>query len=369
MTITSPTRELIESGRIAESAHYDFKQEVDLDKKYPNGGKSAKERFIDDVVAFLNTESGGHLVIGVKEADGVWESYIPLTSDREKTCNRFLQVIQSSIDPIPTAVEVLPIDVPGGYVLDVNVGAHWKKPYQSRISGSFYIRSGARNRVLSVPEIMEMSAAIEKMEADLTRLYREHERELVSLELNPVDLYSSIVIGERRPETASMSVPRLTFGVLPRQYYNRSQVRYNPAKMSHTGIAAFHGSHYPKLKGGPGGFEAKLLHERLFVGTDWHILGHVNEPFDSDHGRPNVSLLRQKLTRYLSSVSRFLKDEGILGPYAVMLGIDNLDQLEGWSDRGLPTGVGDARPTVVGELYDDAMISNLIEQVRSAVFD
>jgi hypothetical protein len=89
--IETPTREGIEGRRIAEGTFYDFKREVDLDKKHPSGGKSAKERFIDDVVAFLNGE-GGHLIIGVNESDGVWDSFVPITGDREKTCNKFLQV-------------------------------------------------------------------------------------------------------------------------------------------------------------------------------------------------------------------------------------------------------------------------------------
>ncbi|CAN7770169.1 ATP-binding protein [Rhizobium leguminosarum] len=135
----TPTREGIESRRIAEGTFYDFKREVDLDKKHPSGGKSAKDRFIDDVVAFLNCE-GGHLLIGVSEADGVWDSYVPITGDRGKTCNKFLQVIYSNIIPLPTKVDVVPIDGPGSFVLDVRIQPQWRKPLQNAISGAFYTR-------------------------------------------------------------------------------------------------------------------------------------------------------------------------------------------------------------------------------------
>jgi predicted HTH transcriptional regulator len=230
--IPIPSRELIEEKRISESKHYDFKREVNLDQKHSGGAKSAKERLIDDVVAFLNSGTG-HIIVGVCEADGVWESYQPLSGDREKTCNRFIQVIQDNIRPVPGKINVVPIDVDGGFILDVQIPEHHRKPFQNNISGAFYTRSGSRNRVLTTEEIRELFADNEKMERDLEKLFSEFERSLIA-EDSLGALQNSYAFRDdpisNDEDIASRNAVRLQIGILPRQYYDRSRNRFNVAK-------------------------------------------------------------------------------------------------------------------------------------------
>ncbi|MEJ1117094.1 ATP-binding protein [Phyllobacterium sp. CCNWLW109] len=365
----APTRDTIESRRIAEGTFYDFKREVDLDKKYPGGAKSAKERFIDDVVAFLNGE-GGHLIIGVEEADGVWDKFVPMSGDREKICNRYLQVIQSTIVPLPTKVNIVPIDVPGGFVLDVQVPPHWRKPYQNAMSGAFYVRAGARNRVLTVPEIREHFADFERMETDLTRLFDVFRRDLLAEDnLSSVKLLSPGPMGSLSFRSDNEDAgPRLLFGILPRQHYDRSRPRYDPSKLSQPAVAAFNGGWYPRLRGCGGGFEAASTHERLFVATDWHILGWVKHPFDFTRERPDMAAFRENLGRFIASISDFLLEARVVGPFAITLAIENLDEMEEWPRPGMANEVGDSRPSVMESLADPRLIDDFVAQVRSVLY-
>lgn len=363
--IVVPTRDEIENRRIAEGTFYDFKREVDLDKKYPGSGKSAKERFVDDVVAFLNGE-GGHLIIGVTESDGVWDSYVPLTSDREKTCNRFLQVIQSTITPLPTKIDVVPIDVPGGYILDVRIPPHWKKPYQNSMSGAFYVRAGPRNRVLSVPEIREHFTDLEKMEGDLSRLFDSFRRDLMADD----NIASIGRLGSRgiSDEDDDGEGARLLIGILPRQHYDRSRKRYEIGKPSQQLTAAFNGGWYPRLRGCAGGFEALTTHERLFLSTDWSVMAWIKHPFDFSRERPDINAFENNLKRYLQSLHDFLNDAGVVGPYAITLAVEGLNEIEGWSRPGMPSEVGDSRPSVVETPMEAQLFGEFVAQVRSALF-
>lgn len=124
---TAPTRELIEGKHIAEGKHYDFKRQVDLSEKQVKSAKSPKERFLDDVVAFLNG-GGGHLIVGVDEEDGYWRNYVPLTGNKEKIRNQFLQVIEDHIKPLPSKIDIEFLDVDGGFVMDVRIPEHFKTP-------------------------------------------------------------------------------------------------------------------------------------------------------------------------------------------------------------------------------------------------
>ncbi|TCQ09624.1 putative DNA-binding protein [Rhizobium sp. PP-F2F-G36] len=362
----TPARELIESKAISEGKHYDFKREIDLDKKHPNGGKSGKERFLDDIVAFLNG-GHGHIIVGVNEADGVWQSYQPMSGNREKLCNRIEMVILDNIKPAPTKIAVIPIDVDDGFILDIQVPDHWKKPYQNGMSGAFYTRSGARNRILTVGEIQELFAENEKMEADLAKIYAEFDRDL-----RFQDMASRVPLATSSPWASgggrSEYPPRLQFGILPRQHFDRHRPPYNPRKMVSSVVYSFDGGLLPRFKGCSEGFEAVSSHERVFLGTDWRVLGWVDHPLDVQFGKPNIEELGIKLRAYLHSIGEFLSSEGIVGPFSIILDMENLDELEGWSRPGMSSSVGGGRPRIVEQLDDEAVLRCFIEQVRSGLF-
>jgi hypothetical protein len=134
------------------------------------------------------------------------------------------------------------------------------------------------------------------------------------------------------------------------------------------GFYSFDGGLLPSLKGCSEGFEAASIHERLFLGTDWRVLGHVDHPLDLRLGRPNVEAFGQKLSAYLCSIGDFLAEEGIVGPFAIIMGIENLDELDGWSRPGMASSVSGGRPRIVEQLHDETVLGAFIEQVRSGLF-
>jgi predicted HTH transcriptional regulator len=137
MSVERPTRALIESKKIVEGQHYDFKRGLELDRKPPHGAKDGKARFIDDLVAFANSDAG-YLIVGVEEKDGVW--------------SRILNAILDNIDPAPK-VDLEFIDVNDGYIFYIAMPRQGMQPYVNKITGSYYERVGSRNRPISRGEV------------------------------------------------------------------------------------------------------------------------------------------------------------------------------------------------------------------------
>lgn len=76
----------------------------------------------------------------------------------------------------------------------------------------------------------------------------------------------------------------------------------------------------------------------------------------------------KSLDDLIQSLHDFLNDGGVVGPYAISLAIEGLDEIEGWSRPGMPSEVGDSRPSVVETPMDARLVGEFVEQVRSALF-
>ncbi|MHA6643628.1 AlbA family DNA-binding domain-containing protein [Mesorhizobium sp. A623] len=359
-----PTRELIESKEIAEGRHYDFKRQVDLSEKQTRSTKSSKERFLDDIVAFLNG-GAGHLIVGVDEEDGYWRSYHPLTGNKEKIRNQYLQVIQDNIKPLPSKVDIEFIDVDDGFVMDIRIPEHSSRPYQNGISGAFYTRSGSRNRILTVGEIQELLASRERMEGDLQKRF--------AMDVNTTGLEDSMVhmrnarsgFSVFQEESEEEIAPRLHFGILPRQHYDSTRPRYASSRTNSKAILNFDGGILPRLRGCSEGFEATSSHQRLFVGTDWYISGWMKHPFETRHGSPDLAKFGSDLKAFFSSLNSFLIEEGIVGPYCLMLSVDNLQEIY---PRASDDSVGDGRPRHFERLDEEAVVAEFVDQLQSSLY-
>jgi predicted HTH transcriptional regulator len=137
----APTIEMIQTRQIGEGQNYEFKGSLAL------SDRKAKSDFINDVVAFLNAGPGrpGHLIVGVHEKKGAFERFEPISGDPDAICRQFTSTIQDNIDPKPLGVAVSPLDVNNGFIIDVGMQEHRRRPYQNRINGAFYLRTGAKN--------------------------------------------------------------------------------------------------------------------------------------------------------------------------------------------------------------------------------
>jgi hypothetical protein len=186
--------------------------------------------------------------------------------------------------------------------------------------------------------------------------------------LNSIGRLSAGPLGDLSYREDDDAGARLLLGILPRQHYDRSRLRYEAAKSSQPGIAAFNGVWYPRLKGCAGGFEAFTTHERLFVATDWHIMVWVKHPIDFSRERPDIASFEENLRRYLRSLEEFLNEAGVSGPYAITFAIDGMDEIANWSRPGMASEIGDSRPSIVENLADPQVIGDFITQVRSALY-
>lgn len=311
----APTVELIESQAIVEGREYEFKQQVDFDQA------QQKSNFIDDVVAFLNSEISGHIVIGVKEKGGAFAGYSPLLADPDHLCRRVTSIIQDGVEPRPLGVDVRAIAIPGGSILDVAIAQHPAGPYQNRANGAFYVRTGAKNTPLRRDELAAYFVTRERYEADLgTRLAREQ-----------ADLDAS--------ETMATPGAVLDIAILPREHYDRDLPPFEPGQGILKAAPAFHWDRRQPFKGCERGHQAieQDGHQkgigRILIGDDWFIHAQVVHPLDIDgSGRVMIHEFKDELTAFLSSLEVFLADESLKGPFCVHLGLRRLQSAEriGW---------------------------------------
>lgn len=131
--ITSADVSLFQEGQ-----DLDFKREVNVEKA------DLKARLIDDVVAFLN-RGPSRIIVGVVEKGGRVERFWPLGGDADQTALRIQAIIQDSISPMPIDVQVVPIHLEEGYLLDIQIPHHPTGPFMNRLTGGYLVRSGARN--------------------------------------------------------------------------------------------------------------------------------------------------------------------------------------------------------------------------------
>jgi hypothetical protein len=297
MTPLIPSRELIESKAIVEGPFYDFKEEIDLDSE------RGKARFIDDVIAFLNT-GPGHLILGVKEKRGAYETYRPIREDPHKFSERIQSIAQSNIDPIPRGIECHPIPLNEGCLLDIRITEHRMQPYQNKITGGFYIRTDKQNAIIPRDEIYSHFKRHEDYRSDLRRLSKDTARDLQDRRIMQDD------------------GPILTISILPREHYEDHPPFKDREGASVLLGPAFDGS-WPPYRPCGGGLEAidasaGLALSRFYISSDWFIQATVAHPFwlQTD-GRVGFHEMKPRLTSFLKHVAQLIRTANVRGPYLV----------------------------------------------------
>ena len=77
--VETPTRKGLERRRMAKGTLYDFKREVNFDKKHPAAENRPRNASSTMSSPFPNGEAG-HLIIGASESDGVWDSLVAINT-------------------------------------------------------------------------------------------------------------------------------------------------------------------------------------------------------------------------------------------------------------------------------------------------
>lgn len=137
---------LVETG-VSENTYLDFKRDL------PSRDARGTQDLVADVSAFANS-SGGDLIYGVNEdGEGRAAEIVPQAGNMDEETRRVQDVLMNGIEPRVPGLQVVPIPVPGGFVLAVRVPQSWAGPHRVKSNNAFYLRENGRKRTLDVPEI------------------------------------------------------------------------------------------------------------------------------------------------------------------------------------------------------------------------
>ena len=132
---------------------------IDYKRTLPGGKDLEKKEFLADVSSFANA-SGGYLVFGMDEAEGVAtgiKGLVDINVDREIL--RLDSILQSGLEPRIPSPEMHIVSLQdGGSVLLMSIRRSWQRPHRVSFQewGRFFSRNAAGKFPLSVPELRDL---------------------------------------------------------------------------------------------------------------------------------------------------------------------------------------------------------------------
>lgn len=334
---------------LQEGQDLDFKREVNLDKP------DLKARLADDVVAFLN-RGPARIIVGVVEKGGRVDRFWPLGGDADQMALRVQSVIQDSISPMPIDVQVVPIHLEDGYLLDIQIPRHPAGPFMNRLTGGYLVRSGARN--LPIDPGMLRSRFVDET-SWLGRL-----EELTAAEDADLAANGRVVLQQG-----------LRIAILPRDHFDHQRlpfsqddrVRY-PGPIFHEHSDAFFKVTEDGHEIFSSSFKAEGV-ERLFIRDDWFVHAQIAFAIQQERGEGRLRLyeFNADVERYLNALATFFHEQEIEGPFAVMLALHSLGETEHfgrWFSKA--TTVRILRPRLVTDVANPDLITEFLRKVKQA---
>lgn len=150
--VTRADLDCLIADQTAESSHLDFKRDL------PTGwSDKVKNDLIADVTAFANS-GGGCLIFGIDEQEGCARNFVPQqVDDLDFLVRRIQDVLLHGVEPRLPPIDVSAVAIAEGdrrgHAIILRIPESWNGPHRSKMSQHFYIRDGARNRPLDVPEL------------------------------------------------------------------------------------------------------------------------------------------------------------------------------------------------------------------------
>jgi hypothetical protein len=159
---------------------------------YGRADADVKE-FLKDTSSFANT-SGGHLIIGIAEQQGVPTALTPVTGiDFDKEIQRLESLMRDGITPRITGalMKAVPISA-GGVAIVIRVPRSWNPPHQvsARNTNRFYVRNSAGAHEVSVDELRVLFN-VSATAMDRAKAFRQERLAKISGGEGPVMLDSS----------------------------------------------------------------------------------------------------------------------------------------------------------------------------------
>lgn len=159
--IPKPLQSIVEAdlldligSKAEEGVQLDFKREL------PKDDHDGRKAFFSDICAFANT-SGGDLIYGMNEVEGVATNLIPQTlpTSPDGYVLKITSSIRDRIEPALHGVHIHPVALSnGGYALVIRVQRSFSGIHRYKADGQFYIRRSRSNEPLDVPGIVNRVA-------------------------------------------------------------------------------------------------------------------------------------------------------------------------------------------------------------------
>ena len=161
-SVTEDDLQELVTAQVPEGLRLDYKL-----KEYGSKDKDKLE-LNKDVSAFANS-SGGHLVIGLEETEGVASSVLGVDIDADAEILRIESILRHSIDPPISGIRVRAIPLQSGNkVIVLRIPRSWNLPHRVTFKGKnrFYIRHSAGIHEPGIGELRALfnqsAAALEK---------------------------------------------------------------------------------------------------------------------------------------------------------------------------------------------------------------
>jgi len=168
--LTAENFENLVNNKVSESTTLEFKRD-----SYGDSLNDRKE-LLKDVTALANTR-GGMILIGIDEVDGCASKITPFSGNVDNEIQRLNDILQSSIEPIISQLEIKAISVnEGKCIIVIKVPASWAAPHRTNFKGvkRFYRRHSSGVYEPDVTELKKMFIASIEHNDQFRYLRHEH---------------------------------------------------------------------------------------------------------------------------------------------------------------------------------------------------
>jgi hypothetical protein len=226
---------LITASDLARLIENKVPEGLQLDYKRDNykHGEDGKWELLKDISGFANA-SGGHLVIGMDEADGVPKALMGLTGAAEEECAWLTNVCRDCLEPRIVGLEIRFVEVEDNrHAIIARVPRSWNPPHVARMGKlrRFFIRHSASTNEASTEELRMLFTLSSSLQERM-RDFRNERIRFIAGDKTPIDIAKGgRFVLHVIPFTAFAEPFSVDFGKLTRGGHNFSPLSgggYNP---------------------------------------------------------------------------------------------------------------------------------------------
>ncbi|MCX5908563.1 MAG: ATP-binding protein, partial [Deltaproteobacteria bacterium] len=191
-SISETDLQTLKENQVAEGKTVEYKAAL------PGGTDSGKKEFLADVSSFANA-SGGHLLFGIEEANGIPTAIPGLDiPDTDALINRLENIVRDGIEPRIPGIQMRKIDLKTSKkVIIISIPKSWSLPHMVIFQGhsKFYSRNSSGKYPLDVGELRSAFLLSETTIERIRRFRLERLGKILSGETPvPVELVPKMVL-------------------------------------------------------------------------------------------------------------------------------------------------------------------------------